>query len=219
MSNRLLSPVFLFHIAAPLRARRPLWSGVKLGLDESYRLLHFGELDEQQRSVADVRGAWSEEGLAFSVLVTGKQQLPWCRETRPLDSDGLALWIDTRDTHNIHRASRFCHHFRFLPAGGGQRLEAAVGDQLLVDRARENARPIRPGMLRCRSERLGDGYLLEVAIPAGALTGFDPVEHPKLGFTYALFDREIGVQTFATGTELPIDSDPSLWSTLELVSE
>ncbi len=58
-------------------------------------------------------------------------------------SDGLRVWIDTRDTHNIHRASRFCHQFVFLPTGGGPRLDQPVAEQTLINRARENATPVR----------------------------------------------------------------------------
>ena len=58
---------------------------------------------------------------------------------------------------------------------------------------------------------------LSAFLPAVALTGFSPVDNPKLGFTYWLFDRERGEQTFSVGTEFPFPSDPSLWGTLEMV--
>ena len=47
--------------------------------------------------------------------------------------------------------------------------------------------------------------------------GFEPAEHPRLGFTYAVIDRELGEQTFSVGRPMPYDEDPSLWATLELV--
>jgi hypothetical protein len=42
------------------------------------------------------------------------------------------------------------------------------------------------------------------------------VEHPRLGFCYAVMDRELGWQTFTVGPEFPFAEDPSLWGTLEL---
>ncbi len=162
-------------------------------------------------------GCQNEAGLLLSVRVVGKRQLPWCRENRIEDSDGLHVWIDTRDTRNIHRAGRFCHYFVFLPSGGGHRLDEPVGAQLLINRARENARPVPPSAFTVASQRRTDGYSLDIRIPATALTGFDPAEHPRLGFTYALADRELGVFTFACGGEFPYRDDPSLWATLELV--
>ena len=114
MSQPLLPTRFLFRFGAvPLpprsaRSRRSCRSSAD-GL---------GEL-EGQKSMADVRAAWSEAGLAFSVRVEGKRHPNWCREGELEDSDALQVWIDTRDTHNIHRASRFCHRFVFCrPAAG-----------------------------------------------------------------------------------------------------
>ena len=112
--------------------------------------------------------AWSGEGLAFNVHVDGKQQPVWCREGRLEDSDGLQVWIDTRATLNIHRASRYCHRFAFLPAGGGHGHTAPVADQLLINRARENARPIRPRELQVAAKITKTGYRLAAFVPADA---------------------------------------------------
>jgi hypothetical protein len=184
-------------------------------LDETFRLADLAELEEQT-AWADVRAAWSEAGLAFSVHVHGKNQPVWCRATRTHESDGLQLWIDTRDVHNVHRAGRFCHRFIFLPGGGGRNLDQPVMETLTINRARELPSPIRDGSLQALSKHLKDGYILDVFIAADALTGFDPAEHPRLGFTYAVIDRELGEQTFGVGRPMPYQEDPSLWATLEL---
>ncbi len=216
MSSPLLPPSFLFRFSVPCRYRSPIWTEERAGLDESFGLIKPAELDGRS-AFAEFKIGWSEHGLAFSAKVVGKRQAPWCRESRPDDSDGVRLWIDTRDTHNIHRAGRFCHQFIFMPAGAGRALDEPVAEQLLINRARENAKPVRPGMLAVRREKRVDGYLLEGFIPAAALTGFDPVENPKLGFTYAVIDRELGEQTFSCASEFPYREDPSLWATLELL--
>jgi hypothetical protein len=91
---------------------------------------------------------------------------------------------------------------------------------MLINRAREQAKPVRPGMLGVRSRILqGDGYQLDAHISAAALTGFDPAEHPKLGFMSAVVDRELGTQAFATASDFPYQEDPSVWATLELVRD
>jgi hypothetical protein len=185
-------------------------------LSDAHRLPSFGEL-EQRPVFADFRGAWSQEGLAFTLRVTGKKQPPWSRQSRIEDSDGLQVWIDTRDTHNIHRAGRFCHRFAFLPTGGGRRCDKPVAAMLPINRAREQPKPAPAAGLLVRSERRIDGYLLEAHVRAAALTGYDPAEHPRLGFTYAVIDRELGWQTFSVGPEFPFQEDPSLWGSLELV--
>jgi hypothetical protein len=217
VSDPLLAPAFLFRFSAPCRRREPVWSPEGIRLSEEHRLPSFGEL-ERRPFFADLRAAWSEEGLSFTVRVAGKKQRPWGRESRMEDSDGLHLWIDTRDTHNIHRAGRFCHRFAVLPMGGGRQLDQPVAAMLPIARAREHPKPAPPGALRLRSEKRIDGYLLEAHIPANALTGYDPAEHPRLGFTYAVIDRELGWQTFSLGPEYPFQEDPSLWGSLELVT-
>lgn len=212
----LLSERFLFRFAVPCRRQEPLWTsdGPQLG---SQHVLPVLAALEPGRVFAEVRAGWSQAGLAFFVRVEGKKHPPWCRESRPDESDGLRVWIDTRDTHNIHRATRFCHQFIFMPAGSGRALDDPVAEQMLINRARENAAPVRPGVLQVRRQKRVDGYLLEAFVPAAALTGFDPAESPRLGFTYAVVDRELGEQTFSCGGEFPYREDPSLWATLDLV--
>lgn len=218
--NHLLAPRFLFRFSVPIKRKTPLWTAQGANLDESYRLIDLAGLDSgsanHETSFADVRMAWDTDGLAFWVSVEGKKQAPWCRESRLEDSDSVGVWIDTRATHNIHRASKFCHRYVFLPTGGGRRGEEALADQMLINRARENARPIRPRELQAVSKVTKTGYELSAFVPAVALGGYDPTNHRTLGFTYAVLDRELGLATFANGPAFPYDEDPSCWATLEL---
>lgn len=218
MSENLLGPTFLFRFSVPCRRLDPVWTPRGIELSDEHVLPSFGEL-ESRRLFGDLRVAWSEDGLSFSLRVQGKKQTPWCRATRAEDSDGLHVWIDTRDTHNIHRASRFCHRFIFLPFGRGRRQEEPVATLVPINRAREQPKPIGQIVLGVMSEKRVDGYTLNGHIPAAAMTGFDPSEHPRLGFTYAVIDRELGWQTFTVGPEFPFAEDPSLWGTLELAKK
>jgi hypothetical protein len=205
----------------PVKRLDPLWKVGGSALDESHRLLDLADLDsgtaDREHIFADVRAAWSHEGLVFNVRVEGKSQPVWCREGRLEDSDGLQVWIDTRATLNIHRASRYCHRYVFLPAGGGHGQTEPVADQLLINRARENARPIRPRELQLASKVTKTGYVLAAFVPTIALAGFDPLQHRQIGFTYSVFDRELGMQTFATGAAFPFLEDPTCWAALEMV--
>jgi hypothetical protein len=218
MSESLLPQRFLFRFSASCQYRHPLWTPRGAGLDERYRLAGLAELEDEP-AVAEVSAAWSEAGLVLAAKVGGKKQPLWCRASRAEDSDGLQLWIDTRDVRNVHRASRFCHRFLFLPSGGGKKLDEPVGQSLPINRAREPARPVSPGLLQAVCKVRPDGYTLECFVPAEAMIGFEPAEHPRIGFTYALTDRELGQQTFSIGPPMPYDEDPSLWATLELVGK
>lgn len=215
--NSLIPPRYLFRFAVDVHRCDALWSP-KTGatLDESYRLPTLAELDSE-RPLADVRMGWSEAGLAWWVRVEGKRQLPWCRESRLDESDGLQVWVDTRATTNVHRASRFCHRFVFLPRGGGRSAEEPVADQLLINRARENARPVRARELQVVSKSTDKAYELSAFAPAEALGGYDPAGQPRLGFTYHVLDRERGLQTFSAGTGFPYEEDPSCWAEVHLV--
>jgi hypothetical protein len=221
LSNTLVAPRFLFRFAVPVLHREPIWKNGSIDLDERNRLLNLAELDDgtadRERAFADVRMAWHADGLALNVRVDDKKQPVWCREGRLEDSDGLQVRIDTRATLNIHRASRYCHRYAFLPAGGGRRQDEPLADQLLINRARENARPIRPRELQVASRISKTGYWLAAFIPTVALAGYDPLQYRQLGFTYAIYDRELGLQTFATGPAFPYDEDPTCWATLDLI--
>lgn len=215
-SDSLIPPRFMFRFAVDVRRAEPLWPPKGVTLDESYQLPHLAQLDDE-RPLAVVRMAWGPEGLVWWVRVEGKQQLPWCRDSRLEDSDGLQVWVDTRATFNVHRASRFCHRFVFLPRGGGRNADEPVADQLLINRARENARPVRARELQVVSRVTKTSYDLSAFAPAEALGGYDPVGQPRLGFTYALLDRERGLQTFAAGPGFPYEEDPSCWAEARLV--
>jgi hypothetical protein len=215
MTDALITPTMLFRFAAPCHYTQQRWSASGLKLAEKHRLPCFAELSGS-KTFADVRLGWNEAGIALNVIVKGKQQPPWCRDSRIDDSDGVQLWIDTRNTQNIHRAGRFCHRFAFLPIGSGRKLDDPVAVLLAINRAKESPREIEPGELKVRCQRLADGYQLEGFIPAAALTGYSPADQPALGFSYAVIDRELGWQGFSVGPELPVAEDPSLWGTLDL---
>src|SRR6516162_5467329 len=119
---------FLFRVAYPCRYVGGIPSDDGDGLfdlPESCRIDNFAAMDER-RDFADVRLAWNDFGLALQVEVRGKELPPAGDAARPRLSDGVALWIDTRDARTSHRASRYCHQFHFLPAGGGSERDEPV---------------------------------------------------------------------------------------------
>jgi hypothetical protein len=215
MDQPLLSSAFLFRYAIPCLTTA-VSGGGPIALSEQHRLPNFGHF-EGQAVFADVRSAWHASGLFLDIHVTGKKQTLWCRHSRVEESDGLHVWIDTRDSHNIHRANRFCHCFVFLPAGDERLSANPVGTMLPINRARENPRPVEPRQLQVRSLVRRDGYRLQAFIPSSAMTGYDPSDQPRIGFFYSVVDRELGCQTLSVGSEFPFDEDPTLWGTLDLI--
>jgi hypothetical protein len=209
---------FLFRVAYPcvhVPAMPSEDDDSLLDLPETCRLDNFAALDER-RNFADVRLAWNEGGLGLQVEVKGKDKPPAGDVNRPRVSDGVTLWIDTRDARTSHRASRYCHQFHFLPAGGGTEREEPAFVQTKINRALQDAPHSPASTVPFRCERTGTGYRLEAFLPAAALHGFDPEQNPRLGVCYLVHDNELGDQVLTVGTDFPIAEDPTLWSVLEL---
>lgn len=215
----LLPQRFLFRFSLPARylAQVPR-AGKKelLSLPEECILPDLGPLDSA-RSFGQLRLAWNERGVAVALEVRGKKHRPQCDTTAPETADGLQVWIDTRATQNIHRASRFCHHFCLLPRGKEGHENQATAIQLPIARAKEPTPLCKPDDIPISATVSKDGYLLEAWLPAHVLNGYDPEAQPRLGFYYYLRDSELGEQFLTVNSEFPFAFDPSVWSVLELV--
>ena len=94
-TDQLIDPTMLFRFEVGLRKHALKWTAKGLKLPATCRMPSFGALGDRP-VFADVRMAWSSEGIGVHVTVNGKRQLPWCRETRLDESDGFHVWIDTR---------------------------------------------------------------------------------------------------------------------------
>jgi hypothetical protein len=209
---------FLLRIGFPCTYRKamPLVDADDLlDLPENCRLENLTLMDGGT-VFADVRLAWNELGIGFQVEVRGKQQEPQGSAAKPRASDGAALWIDTRDARTSHRATRHCHMFYFLPAGGGPDEDEPVAGQLRIHRALQDAPLCTPSDVLLRAQRQKSGYKLEAFLPAAVLNGYDPDQNRRLGFFYAIRDSELGEQLLGVGPAFPYAEDPSLWSVLEL---
>ncbi len=211
---------FLFRYTFPVRHLQPLPKKGKqiLELPEECALPDLSELD-RAKPFGELRLAWNESGLGISVIVAGKKHPFVCDVAFPEEADGLQVWLDTRNTQSIHRASRFCHHFCLLPQGVGSKHAQPVAIQLPIARAREDAPVADSNEIPLSVKITKAGYKLEAWFPAEILNGFDPESNQLIGFYYYLRDAELGEQFLTVGKEFPFASDPSLWSTLELVNE
>jgi hypothetical protein len=210
---------FLFRVAYPGRYVKDMPhedSDSLLELPDACRLDNFAAMDEC-RNFAEVRLAWNEVGVGLQVEVKGKDQLPQGDIARPRGSDGVTLWLDTRDARTSHRATRYCHQFHFLPTGGGPDHDEPVFVQTKINRALQDAPLCHASAVPFRCEHRKGGYRIEVFLPTAVLNGFDPEQNPRLGIYYAIRDAELGEQILSVGADFPYWEDPSLWSVLELV--
>jgi hypothetical protein len=210
---------FLLRLAYPCLYRKAMPRPGKdrlLDLPTEYRIDTFAAMDGIV-DFADVALAWNEFGIGLQVDVRGKSNAPVGDAARPRGSDGVTLWLDTRDARASHRASRTCHCFHFLATGGGPEQDEPAVVPAKIHRALEDAPLAKPSEIPLRVRTRAGGYLLEAFVPAGALQGFEPEEHPRLGFFFSVHDDELGEQLLSITPEFPFWEDPSLWSVLELV--
>lgn len=188
-----------------------------LDLPASFALPDFEGL-EGRETRAEVRAAWNNRGIGFEFRVQGKK--------RPIDrpagnpsafDNGIELFLDTRDTRDVHRATRFCHRFRFgLLLDARKRLKPAI-DRRKIPRALADAPIADAEPPRAFADRIGENdWRLEVWFPAEALNGYDPETNRRLGIYYEIRDSERSSQFLAVGRDFPIGEDPSLWLSLEL---
>jgi hypothetical protein len=230
------------HAKLPLEGKRPLALGDEYALID---LSHLAEprAEESNGSASNARGrppqksdadeaqsagpfgriflAWNDRGLGIALHVEGRTSPLRCSSPGNANlpsemSDGLTVWIDTRNTQNVHRASRFCHEFCLIPAGAGSRAIEPWVLQRSIGMAREFAPRANLADFRVWASVSKTGYVLETWMPAESLTGYDPSEQPKLGFYYELRDHDLGEQYPGVGRTFPVGTDPSLWTTLEL---
>ncbi len=219
--NRLF---FRFEFALSYRAKPPKINGKLTGWSDADLLPALGEIDGEE-TFAPVWSCWNEDGIYIAAHVTGKRSAPRCDPKEFWKGDNLRLMLDMRDTRTIKRATKFCHHFYFLPTGGQTQSKPGarkseprapatgpIAGLVPINRAKENAPPIEPGGIRVASTVLDDGYKLEAHIPADCLNGFDSEQHRRIGFYYILEDRDLGRQSFTIGDDLPWHVDPSLWA-------
>ncbi len=186
-----------------------------LGLPKSCEMPPLQDIDGSA-SFGTIKLGWNNKGLGLSLSVKGKKHPVIGKPEQPLESDGLQVWIDTRNTQNIHRASRFCHHFCLLPAATGKNHDQPYGLEMPIARAREESSIAKPNQIKLSSSLQKEGYELEVWLSEEILTGFDTESNPHLGFYFFIHDNELGDQHLTVGEDFPFANDPSLWSTLSL---
>lgn len=218
--NTVVPTPFLFRYSIPVSKVKaaPKKSGKKLlGLTAAHKLPNLREVEAIEPPFS-IKAGWNEKGLGVSITVKGKKHPATGKKTETTEADGFQIWVDTRDTKNIHRASRFCHHFCVLPFADGKPGDKPYAEQRQIARAREESKLAKPKSIVAKSAATRTGYELEVWLPAEVLVGFDPDANPKLGFYFLLRDSELGDWPMTVGKEFPFSQDPSLWVTLDLQS-
>ncbi len=208
---------FLFDFELPIKyvEGQPKMTGKLRTWTDEYALPSLSEIDGR-RDFAQVWAGWNESGLYFACKVTGKSSKLVCDPARFWTGDNVRLCTDMRDTRSIKRATKTCQQFYLLPTGGGVKKNEPVAGSHKIKRAKDDAPSLQSGAIPVGSKVLKTGYSLEAHIPATALSGFDPREHPRIGFFYIVEDSDLGQQYLTVGDDLQWHIDPSTWATAVL---
>ena len=216
----LIPQAFWFRLAIPCprleSLPKPGDKGRLLDLPDSCRVVPTVEF-EGREPWSEARVAWNSSGLALQFEVRGKLSKVHHDPYMADASDGVQLWIDTRDTRDVHRATRFCHRFSasLVPDQAKKTVDVKF-EQKPIHRALADSPLAKPDAIRARAEVIPKGWRLELFLGAEALHGFDPETNRRLGLAYQVSDPDRGDEFLTVGRDFPIGEDPSLWATLEL---
>ncbi|MHC4441412.1 MAG: hypothetical protein ACYTBZ_02200 [Planctomycetota bacterium] len=203
----------LFRFEFPLRYRKSsVIDGDLSDWSDDFLLPDFSQLDGQ-KPFSKIYLAWNETGLFVACKVEGRKTAFRCNPNSFWKGDNLRLCTDMRDTRDIKRASRYCQQFYFLPAGGGRDKKSPVAGAARIHRAAEHSPAVDNKLIQVAGISKSNTYTIEGHIPAEALSGFDPQEHPRIGIFTMLEDIQLGQQYLTVGDDLYWYIDPSTWAT------
>lgn len=209
---------FQFEFPLLYRAKPPVVTADASNWPAKFMLPTLVTLEDEE-PFADVYGSWNEDGLQFLFDVPTRTSAFHVDRDQWWKHDGLRLCIDTRDTRDAKRATRFCHFYYCLPIGGGKSGKDPVVDIHRMSRAKEPPPSVDPRQISVAVQKQRKGYCIELALPASCLIGWNTVENTRLGLFYKLKDIDCGAQHLSANDDLGWNTDPSTWATAVLTGQ
>lgn len=166
----------------------------------------------EEESFAEVSMGWRKSGLAFYFKVNHPVEQSFYPDVSRGDS--VEVFIDTRDVKTSGYNTRFCHHFFFLP----EPLDGVQAGEITHFRTEDRHDLCEPKLLKVKAKSKSKGYELQAWIPGECLTGYDPGQFQRMGFTYRINRNYWASQHFSvTSEDYRLEEQPSLWSQMRLV--
>lgn len=168
-------------------------------------------------SFAELFLGWDKNGLYCKAKIEGAFEQP--NLSNLLSSDSIELFFDTRDIKTSGFTTRFCHHFFFLPVAVEHQGEWLQAAEITRFRTEDRHELCDPSLLQVETIQNRKETLVNIFIPSATLHGYDPLQFHRLGFTYRI-NRKNGLrQNFSANSDnFSIESQPSLWSSLNLIT-
>jgi hypothetical protein len=159
---------------------------------------------------ASVAAAWNKEGLFVHLYV----EKPFEEAVYPRFSEGdaLELFIDTRDRKISGFATRFCHHFLFLP----QVVQGIYAQEITHFRTEDTHPLCDPLDLQVTTTYAKRSYEMQIFIPEYCLHGYDPLSFERIGFTYRVHRFKGRPQHFSLNSQhFTLEQHPRLWASFK----
>lgn len=218
----IVPPSFLFQyqLSVPRVDGLPKKKGKSLQLPDAAKVFVPSSLNEgpanEGTTGLELKLGWNPDGLAIEIVVRGKKNELAGRRHDLKHSDVVYVFIDTRHTANVHRATEFCTALQILPSDEAADDEPTVQFiEIAQQRGTRRQPDAKRVMVSVQNRR--DGYQLELWIPATQMPGFDQIEEiGHLGFYVVVEDTELGQLPLSIGDDFPVSHDPSTWLQLNL---
>ena len=161
---------------------------------------------------------WHEEGLYIAAEVFDSYIETAGSDARWWTRDNIEMWLSTRPvTADQQMYNQFCSQFFFVPevnptdgrlgtVGQWHRPGDAIKDNLIPHPRIQQSTRLLPGR-----------YVVEMFIPASALNGWDPLNHPEMAFNLHIRNFHLSSDHFwSAPKELATQNRPGTWGTIVL---
>ena len=216
--NELLGdPAWLFDFGFPIKEMAGRISKPELlewKLNEECMIPAFSSLSGTRR-FAEAYIGWSPAGFFFQahlkalgIVIPETKAAP-----NPARASLFSVYVDTRWSPDVHRATSFCHRFDFIVQRPTRSTpeQRGHGELAPIQRARAAPAEVHPKDISVAGYLLPDGYEVKAFLPADTLTGYSPEEFQDVGVFYTINDLVYGNQIMARTLQSPYFEDPSVW--------
>ena len=210
-------PSWLFDLGFPIqqlggRISKP--DQLEWKLKDECLIPAFSSLNGSRR-FAEAYIAWSSAGIFFQVsLKANGQDIAETKATPVMNRSYLcSLYLDTRWSPDVRRATSFCHRFDFIlmrPTRSSPQ-QRGHGELTPIQRARAAPAEVHPKDISVATFLQPGGYEIKAFLPAETLTGYSPEEFQDVGVFYTINDLMYGNQIMARTLQSPYFEDPSVW--------
>jgi hypothetical protein len=165
------------------------------------------------RRLAEAYFGWHEDFVAFGYSVKPFAGTFHVDASHWWKGDGARLCIDTRDARDSRQGTRYSHFFYVCPTGGESNRRSPLVGLHALSRAKEHPTKIDASQIRVAVSKTATSYGLEMLIPSGCLTGWNPSVHTRIGLYYKIKSADGQAQHLTVPDDFGWNADPSTWAT------